>query len=189
MVNPGTVIRAAWLVFIVYWIVASFQVNQIREQEPRARRLMRFAVVALVFFLLWNGGVRTGFLGRRFLPERYWLYNLGAALTCADMAFAIWARYHIGEYWSRTVALKVDHELIRTGPYSRIRHPIYTGILFGLAGTALAIGTCGALLALVLFLADITWKSKREEALLAREFGPAFDDHRRRTGFYFPRFS
>lgn len=189
MVNPGSVIRAAWLVFLLYWIAAGFRVNQIREGEHRARGLARLAVAALVFLLLWNGGVRTGLLGRRFVPTHLWLYDLAAALTCAGIGFAIWARYHIGRYWSRSVALKVGHALIGTGPYARIRHPIYTGILLALAGTALAVGTYGALLAFALLLAELTWKSKREEALLAREFGPAFDEHRHRTGFYFPRFS
>jgi protein-S-isoprenylcysteine O-methyltransferase Ste14 len=189
MGNPGNVIRAAWLVFLIYWIVASFRVNEIREQEPRSRRLIRFAVTALVFLLLWNGGVRAGFLGRRFIPALHWVANLGAAFTCAGIAFAIWARYHIGQYWSRTVALKVGHALIRTGPYARIRHPIYTGIIFALGGTAVAVGTYGALLAFVLLLADLTWKSKREEVLLATEFGAQFDEHRQRTGFFLPRSS
>jgi protein-S-isoprenylcysteine O-methyltransferase Ste14 len=188
MGNPGNVIRAAWLIFVIYWIVASFRVNQIREQEPRWRSLIRFAIAALVFLLLWNGGVRAGFLGRRFTPRLLWVANLGAAFTCAGIAFAIWSRYHIGQYWSRSVALKVGHALIRTGPYARIRHPIYTGILFALAGTAVAVGTYGALLAFVLLLTELTWKSMREEAPLAKEFGRHSTTIAAAPAFSFPAF-
>jgi protein-S-isoprenylcysteine O-methyltransferase Ste14 len=187
--DQESLIRGSWLVFLIYWIFASLRVNRIREREPAGKRLWRLAVVVAAVGLLSSNRGQGGFLNRQFVPGTQLSAWLGAALTCAGLAFAIWARYHIGRYWSGTVALKVAHQLIRTGPYSRIRHPIYTGILVAIGGTALAIGRYGALLAFMLLLADLTWKSRREEALLAREFGSAFDEHRRRTGFFLPRFS
>lgn len=185
----ANLIRGAWLVFVLYWIFASLSVNRIRKREPAGSRLMRWAAIIATLVLLNTDYGSAGFLGRRFIPWNPSLPRVGAALALAGIAFAIWARYHIGRYWSGSVALKVGHELIRTGPYAHIRHPIYTGILVALAGTALAIGRYGALLAFLVLLADLTWKSKTEEILLAQEFGAAFEDHRSQTGFFFPRFS
>jgi protein-S-isoprenylcysteine O-methyltransferase Ste14 len=101
----------------------------------------------------------------------------------------MWARIHIGKYWSGSVSLHEGHQLIRTGPYARIRHPIYTGILLALAGVILLDGRYIALAAFALFLAGLTVKAKMEEALLSGEFGAAFDEHRRQTGFFLPRLS
>jgi protein-S-isoprenylcysteine O-methyltransferase Ste14 len=103
--------------------------------------------------------------------------------------FAIWARYRLAQFWSASVALRADHQLIRTGPYSHIRHPIYTGMLTAVLGTALAVGRYRALVAFAAVLLGFIWKSTREEKLLASQFGPAFEEHRRHTGFFLPRFS
>jgi protein-S-isoprenylcysteine O-methyltransferase Ste14 len=186
---PAYAIELPWLIFLLYWLLASLRVNKIERREPAGEKFLRIAVSFAAFVLLYNDGPRFGAFNRRFLPERYWTFALGAALTWAGVAFAIWARYHIGRYWSASVALKAGHELIRTGPYARIRHPIYTGILLAVAGSALAIGRYRGLVAFALILCGFIWKSKREEALLSGQFGAAFEEHRRHTGFFLPRLS
>lgn len=182
-------IDVPWMVFLAYWLLASLRVNKIERHEPPGEKFLRIAVSLAAFILLYDNDPRFGVLNRRFLPWHLWIFVLGAALTWAGVAFAIWARLHIGRYWSASVALKTDHELVRTGPYSRIRHPIYTGMLLAIAGTALAIGRYRGIVAFAVILAGFAWKSKREEALLAGQFGAAFDEHRRRTGFFLPRLS
>ena len=112
---------------------------------------------------------------------------VGALLTVAGVAFAIWARRHIGKNWSAQVTIRKEHELIRSGPYARIRHPIYTGLLFAVAGTAIAIGEYRAVVAFAVIAIGFVVKAKREEAFLATQFGPVFDEHRRQTGFFLPR--
>ncbi|MGA9631731.1 MAG: isoprenylcysteine carboxylmethyltransferase family protein [Candidatus Acidiferrales bacterium] len=185
----GYAIRLPWLIFVGYWLVASLSVNKIGRHEPPGEKLLRLGVAVVAFFLLDSNDPRFGVLNRRFLPWSYSIFALGAALTWAGVAFAIWARYHIGRYWSASVALKAGHELIRTGPYARIRHPIYTGILLSFVGTAIAIGRYRAIAAFAIMLISFIWKSKREEALLAGQFGPAFEEHRSHTGFFLPRLS
>ncbi len=187
--DPAYAIELPWLIFVVYWLLASFRVNKTQRSEPAGEILARILVMAAAFVLLYSGDPRFAALNRRFIPERYWILALGSALTFAGVAFAIWARYHIGRFWSSTVALRSGHELIRTGPYARIRHPIYTGMLVAVFGTALAIGRYRALVAFAIILLGFTWKSKREEALLAQQFGAAFKEHRRHAGFFLPRFS
>ena len=176
--NAGTVIEAAWFVWVVWWLVSATRLNRMKQREPAGEWLLRFVVTFAAFWLLFRSGAYLGDLNNRFVP-----------LTCVGLAFSIWARQHIGRYWSSTVSLRADHQLIRTGPYSRIRHPIYTGILFALAGTVLADGHYRAIVAFVIILAGLIWKARREENLLTREFGPAFEEHKRLTGFFLPRLS
>jgi protein-S-isoprenylcysteine O-methyltransferase Ste14 len=187
--GAGSVVDAAWIVFAVYWIISALQAKRKMKREPAGEQLARFLVLGTAFTVLYSGDPRLGFLNDRFLPYRDWMRALGAGLTVAGVAFAIWARYHIGQYWSGSVSLKAEHKLIRTGPYAHIRHPIYTGILLALAGTTLVIGRYRALVALVVWLLGFIWKARREEALLSGEFGAAFQEHKRVTGFFLPRFS
>jgi protein-S-isoprenylcysteine O-methyltransferase Ste14 len=185
--DAGDLMRDAWIVFAVYWLVAALRRNPAKKREPALEWLARFLMMAIAFLLLYKPNPRWGRLNDRFIPYIPWVRALGAALAAAGIAFAIWARHHIGRYWSGSVSLRADHQLIRTGPYSQIRHPIYTGILVALAGTVLVIGCDRGLVAFAIILAGFIWKSKREEKLLAGEFGPAFEEHKRLTGFFLPR--
>jgi protein-S-isoprenylcysteine O-methyltransferase Ste14 len=187
--NSGGVIEFSWVLFAAYWFVAALRSKRAAKQERAGERFGHVMFMVLGFFLLYSSNPRFGLLNERYVPERLWVENLGAALTLAGVLFAIWARYTIGKEWSASVQIKQDHELIRTGPYAHIRHPIYTGILLALTGSALAIGEYRALAGVALFLVGFVRKARREEAMLAREFGPAFEDHRRHTGFFLPRFS
>ena len=86
-------------------------------------------------------------LGTRFLPDTMIVYLLGLLMVVAGLAFAIWARVHLGRNWSGTVTVKENHELIRSGPYAIVRHPIYTGLLLAVLGTAIVFGEWRGLLA------------------------------------------
>lgn len=179
-------IDAAWIAFAAYWLWAARNQKRVQKREPVLARLLHVAYMAGGFILLYTRDTRFAVLNRRFLPGLQWVAMLGALLTVAGVAFAIWARYHIGRNWSGEVTIRQEHELIRSGPYARIRHPIYTGLLLAVAGTAIAIGEYRALLAFALVLSGFTFKAKREESMLAKEFGPRFDEHRRQTGFFLP---
>ena len=187
--DPGYAIQLTWLIFLAYWILAGLRVNKMERSEPAGERAARILAILVAFILLYDEDPRCSILGGRFIPERDWIFATGSALTFAGVAFAIWARYHTAQYWSASVVLRAGHQLIRTGPYARIRHPIYTGMLQAVAGTALAIGRYRALAAFAIILAGFIWKSKREEKLLGSQFGSAFDEHRRHLGFILPRFS
>jgi protein-S-isoprenylcysteine O-methyltransferase Ste14 len=190
--NPGvvigSVITGTWIVFLVFWGVSSFTAKRIARKERRAGVLGRVLIAVVACFLLIRADdPRLGPLNLRFVPERLWIAWAAAAITVLGVLFAIWARVHIGKYWSSTVALKSEHQLIRSGPYARIRHPIYIGIILAIAGTSLAVGRYAAILALAIYVVAFWFKARKEEALLAGEFGPAFEDHRRSTGFFLPK--
>jgi protein-S-isoprenylcysteine O-methyltransferase Ste14 len=124
-------------------------------------------------------------LDHRFLPASD-LLSIGAILlVAAGLLFAIWARVTLGRNWSGSVTVKEGHTLIRTGPYARIRHPIYTGILLAFVGTALAIGEWRGILAFLLVLLALIIKSCTEEDRMRATF-PDYDDYRRKTAALVP---
>jgi protein-S-isoprenylcysteine O-methyltransferase Ste14 len=187
MPAPYLIISSGMDCVCVYWIWAARNQKRVQKREPPLARLLHVAFMVCGFVLLYAEDPRFGVLNHRFLPDREWTAMLGAVLTVAGVAFAIWARRHIGKNWSAQVTIRKEHELIRTGPYARIRHPIYTGLLLAVAGTAIAIGEYRAIVAFAVIAVGFVVKAKREEAFLATQFGRAFEEHRRQTGFFLPR--
>jgi protein-S-isoprenylcysteine O-methyltransferase Ste14 len=187
--NPDFALGLAWLVFLGYWLIARFGVNRMERPEPGGTLIFRVLIMAGAYWLLFQQDLRFGILNRRFIPHDDRIVLAGVLLTWSGVAFAIWARYHLGKFWSATVALREGHQLIRSGPYANIRHPIYTGMLTAVLGTSLAVGRYRALIAFVVILAAFVAKSRQEEKLLDAQFGQAFEQHRRHTGFFLPRLS
>jgi protein-S-isoprenylcysteine O-methyltransferase Ste14 len=179
----------AWLVILVYWFISAQKLKSVKQREPRGERLIQIAFMAAAYILMFNDQMSRGWLGIRFVEASPSIGKLGVALTVAGIAFAIWARWHLGENWSATVTLKKGHELINTGPYRRIRHPIYTGMLLAFVGTALALGEYRALISVGIVLVAFYAKAKKEERFLAQEFGEKFREHSHRTGMFLPRFT
>jgi protein-S-isoprenylcysteine O-methyltransferase Ste14 len=187
--NPDSALRLAWLVFLGYWLIARFGVNPMERREPGGTLILRILVMVGAYWLLFQQDPRFGILNGRFIPYHDRIVLAGVLLTWSGVAFAIWARYHLGKFWSATVALREGHQLIRSGPYANIRHPIYTGMLTAVGGTALAVGRYRTLVAFGVILAAFIAKSRQEEKLLDAQFGSAFEEHRRHTGFFLPRLS
>jgi protein-S-isoprenylcysteine O-methyltransferase Ste14 len=176
-----------WAAFGVYWIAAARRGKAEQTRELYWYRLLRILLLAITFALLFSPWARVGPLGSRFLPRLPVVTYTGFALALAGMGVAVWARIHLGQYWSDKVVLKVDHQLISSGPYARMRHPIYSGVLLGVAGTALVIGEWRGVLAFFLLLTNYAVKGKREEKILAGAFAEGFSEHKRRAGFLWPR--
>lgn len=177
-----------WAGFGIYWITAALTAARARTHEARGYRLGRLSLLVLTFLLLFSRRLALGFLAHRFIPHIAAISYAGFACALAGMATATWARIHLGQFWSDKVVLKVDHQLIRTGPYARMRHPIYSGVLLGVAGTALVLGEWRGAIAFVLLLINYSIKAKREDEILAREFGDEFRQHQTQAGFLLPKF-
>jgi protein-S-isoprenylcysteine O-methyltransferase Ste14 len=165
---------ALWLVFIAFWIAMARGGKVVAERESAFSRLSHYLPLAIGVYLLAAPHVPIPVLEDRFVPLTLWPVRLGAALTVAGVAFAIWARMRIAGNWSSDVTLKRDHELIVDGPYAFVRHPIYTGILLGLLGTALAVGEWRALFGVAIAAGAFWRKLTIEEAVMRRQFGEAY---------------
>lgn len=137
--------------------------------------------------LLFLPARRLGVLGYRVLvstPRTGWG---GVLLVFLGLSFTVWARAHLGRFWSSSVTLKSEHALVRTGPYAISRHPIYTGLLLALLGSALARGTIGALVSLALFVWGFMIKIRQEERLLLAHFGAAYRAYQAHVPTLIPR--
>ena len=177
-----------WYVLCIYWTISALRVKRTKVQEDPGARLFHIAVMALAFFLLFSRRLEIGPLGLRFAPVSSWLRTLGTVLTFVGAGIASWARYSLGQYWSARVTLKIDHQLVRSGPYAWVRHPLYSGLLLAMAGTALVVGEWRGVVGVVVALAEFSRKAAKEEALLAGEFGEQYQEYRRQAGFLTPHF-
>jgi protein-S-isoprenylcysteine O-methyltransferase Ste14 len=182
------ILRYVWIVFGLYWVAAGTKSMAARTSEPQLNRFVRLGILIGVFLMLFSTGIAVGFLAKRFLPQVAAISYFGFAATLVGLAIALWARIHLGQYWSDKVVLKVDHQLIRTGPYASMRHPIYSGVLLGVLGTAMVLGEWRGAVAFLLLLTNYAIKARREEKILAQQFGLEFTVHRKHTGFLLPKF-
>lgn len=167
-----------WMAFVAYWWISARWVKKIKKSEPRIVWVIRqaFSYAAIVLIAApWSG---VGNLGTQWLPHTRTTFYAGAALLIAGLGFAVWARLHLGRYWSATVSLKEEHRLIRSGPYRLARHPIYTGLIVGFAGTAVAIGEPRAFVGTAMLGVIYYLKSRREERFLIGEFGEEYLQYR-----------
>lgn len=174
-----------WLVWLAIWIGASWGVKRTRTREPWRDALANRTPVVLGAAMLAASGWLPDVLTHRF----FWGPNgptFGTVLVLAGLAFAVSARWHLGSNWSSTVAVKQDHTLITTGPYSRVRHPIYSGMVLALFGTALAIGEPRGFIGVGLILLGFVIKLLGEEARMRDTFPQAYDAYCRRTARLIP---
>jgi protein-S-isoprenylcysteine O-methyltransferase Ste14 len=165
-----------WAIWLIYWIVAALGAKQTKRLESGLSQLSHLVPVVFGGVLLGAPDFLGDFLQQRFLPQTAAWFWIGTALTAAGLGFSIVARIWLGRNWSGLVTLKQGHELIRIGPYAWVRHPIYTGLLLALIGTAIAVGKWRALLGLALIIVGVVRKIGIEERFLSEQFG---DDYKR----------
>lgn len=185
--SPSQIEILPWYALGLYWLVTGFRVKSTKSLEPAPARLFTMSLVAIAFFLLYSHNLKISWLYSRFLPQNSLMVWTGIALTYTGIALAIWARTILGSNWGARVSIKQGHELIRSGPYACVRHPIYTGLFLAILGAVLEIGEWRAIIALAIVAVAHSLKAKREEAAMMREFGEEYQRYRGETGFFFPR--
>jgi len=171
-------ITTLWLIWGLYWLAASFSVKAVRRQEAVPSRLSHMLPLALAAVLLSSRRIAGPYLCVSLLPHTLITFWVGVVLVAVGIVFSIAGRVCLGGNWSGTVTLKENHELVRRGPYRLVRHPIYTGLLFGVLGTAIAQGELRSLLALALIAVAFLRKIGIEESFLTEEFGNSYERYR-----------
>jgi len=183
---PAELIGILWLLWALYWALAARSVKAVRRREPIASRLTFVVPALLGALLLLIGHHLTGWLALRLISGGWTRYGIALALVIVGLAFGVWARSILGSNWSGTVTVKVDHELVQSGPYRWIRHPIYTGLLAAVLGSGLAAGRLYGLIAFPLILISIVWKLRVEERWMGAEFGERYERYRRSSWALIP---
>jgi protein-S-isoprenylcysteine O-methyltransferase Ste14 len=174
---------AVWALFSIYWEIAARNAAREKSSESPASRGLHVFIANAALLLLF---IPVPGLTRRYLPAPQVFVPIGLTIEGCGLLLAIWARRHLGRNWSGRITIKVDHELVQSGPYRWIRHPIYTALLAMYAGTALVSGEWHALLGFALAAFAYWRKIRMEEANLAVAFGAAWGDYRRSTGSLLP---
>jgi protein-S-isoprenylcysteine O-methyltransferase Ste14 len=184
VVNPDGILYdnlfpVLWLSWAAYWFASSFSASTPKRVQNPAARLFHRAELILVTALFTFPGLGYGWLGLQIVPRTQALFLFASFLLVVGLGFAVWARVHLGKNWSGHVTLKPGHRLIRSGPYALVRHPIYTGILLAMTGTAIAVDEYRGVLALIIATAAFARKLRIEERWLTEEFGGEYERYRR----------
>jgi protein-S-isoprenylcysteine O-methyltransferase Ste14 len=170
-------VGALWLVFWIYWLATALGAKQ--STGGRRARLCGLTVAVPVFIILRVLG--GGSLAIR-SPE---VAGVGAACLVAGLGLAVWARLHLGRNWGMPMSQKADPELVTSGPYRLIRHPIYSGLLLAMVGTTLVRNLIG-LAFVVAAGAFFLYSARVEERNLAATFPSAYPAYRSATKMLIP---
>ncbi len=189
MITYDTIIFVSWAAFLLVWGISAFFVKQdVRGGGYAAWQrfwVLRLAVAALIIFVAVRLGRRAGSPGAVLFSHPVFTPPLalgwfGAALTAIGIGFAIWARVNLGRNWSSRPAMKEHHELVTTGPYAYVRHPIYSGIMLAALGTALTSSIFG--IGMFIFI-SITFalRLNKEEKIMLELFPEQYPEYQKRT--------
>ncbi len=187
MIVFGAIIMGLWLIFLVYWFVSGLSVKR-----SVGGTLWRSAASRVAF------GLGIVLLVREVFREHAWQQvphavsttrfieaSLGVAICAIGIGIAIWARVYLGRNWGMPMSLREGHELVTSGPYAIVRHPIYTGILLAAAGTML-VQWFPWVVILGLSFAYFVYAAKTEERSMIGQFQNEYPGYMRRTKMLIP---
>jgi protein-S-isoprenylcysteine O-methyltransferase Ste14 len=170
----------SWLVLALVWLPGYFMSKSTSTVPKLALQVPATLLFVIGFALLLGPGLR--FLNFPITPRDTLFGIVGVALDLGGIGFAIWARVTLGNNWSGlVVTAKEGHELVQTGAYAIVRHPIYAGILLAMIGTALTQGRLASYIGLVAGLVAVVIRVGIEEQLMSRQFPLAYEAYRQRT--------
>jgi protein-S-isoprenylcysteine O-methyltransferase Ste14 len=171
-ITPMTLNAWLWIGLMVFWLVTAFFVYPSKIREGFLHSRLHIIPLYIGFYLIFDHRSAGRLHGKLFADQsvRY----AGDCFTCIGVAVAIWARVTLGRYWSGNVTLKENHKLIRNGPYRFTRHPLYTGFVIAIIGSAIAAAEVDAWIGAVIAIVSLIYKLRREEKLLTGEFGDEY---------------
>src|ERR1700683_3052873 len=180
------IIFALWVVWGIYWLISARSNTTPQHREAVASRWAHIIPLIVGGVLIAWRRMPWPLLTHRLWPVTFTSYCIGIALLAGGLLFSVWARVYIGRNWSGTVTVKEDHELIRRGPYTLVRHPIYTGLLLGFIGTALVRGEWRGVLAVLIVFAALWRKLRLEGCWMNERFGEQYRSYREHTAALIP---
>jgi protein-S-isoprenylcysteine O-methyltransferase Ste14 len=182
-----TICGYIWATFCVVWLILAIKNKPVQHRETVSSRLSYTIITFAAFYLVFARDVRPEWLRLHLFPDNLTVEAVGVILTLAGIALAFWARAFLGGNWSGTVTVKVGHQLVRRGPYRWVRHPIYSGLILALLGTAIEGRQVRGLIAVILLYIGFKIKSRIEERTMTDTFGAEYDDYSRTTGAIVPK--
>jgi protein-S-isoprenylcysteine O-methyltransferase Ste14 len=180
MQTTNTIIGLAWLIWLGYWLVSAFGVKpNVRRAGWRIGIGFRL-VIGLAVLAAWHwGGIGTPG------AQPFWAHVAGLVLVLAGLGLAVWARIYLGRNWGVSMAQKQNPELVTSGPYRWIRHPIYSGVILAIIGTAMSMGWA-VLVPGSVAAGYFVYAARREERNLETELGEPYRSYRARSKMLVP---
>ncbi|USN96246.1 MAG: isoprenylcysteine carboxylmethyltransferase family protein [Candidatus Nomurabacteria bacterium] len=175
-----TLVAGIWIVFWLSWIVLMFSAKRSTHKVSK-NMMIRIVIIATALIVMRLGHFDSGAT----LTHNMAVRVVGTTMVILGLGFAVWARVHIGRNWSMPKATVEDRDLVTSGPYHYVRHPIYSGLLLALVGTVMSIGWYIAII-LVVFGSYFVSSALTEEHMLAREFPKAYPAYRAKTKMLIP---
>jgi protein-S-isoprenylcysteine O-methyltransferase Ste14 len=173
------VIGVGWALFWLYWLAASVGVKAGRT------RWTRFAGVRVVVLLVVLLLLRLRVFQGKAVTDDLWLQVIGLVIFVLGLALAVWARIYLGRNWGTPMSEKADPGLVTTGPYSAVRHPIYSGIILAMVGTTVAVSLYW-LVAVALLGVYFLYSAAMEERYMTGAFPDTYPRYKRSTKMLIP---
>lgn len=171
--------QGMWLVWAVYWMAMGLRGKKVERRESLMQGLSWILPSAVGVAIFMTPDDWYGPLSGLFLHHGRTTFWIGAIFLAFGLGFSVYARHFLGGNWSGAVTVKQNHELVRSGPYRWVRHPIYTGLLIGILASAIAGSQWRDLLAFGVLTAAIWSKLRREERWMTQRFGEEYAAYRR----------
>jgi protein-S-isoprenylcysteine O-methyltransferase Ste14 len=189
MILATDLIPIFWIIFGTVWLVSAFSAKKtVQFHEWWRSALVR---ILLLIFVIWifSFSHNTNFFAYHayegFVPGNLMLGIIGTVLCGAGIAFAIWARFHLGRNWGMPMTLRENPELVTSGPYRFVRHPIYTGVLTAMLGNAVAFGIFWFAI-FIFFAMYFIYSATKEERMMAKQFPNQYPAYKQRTKMIVP---
>jgi protein-S-isoprenylcysteine O-methyltransferase Ste14 len=168
------VMRLLWMLIMMAWLAFAMESNE----AIAVKRDRRSDVAVWIVSVGWVVLLVNRFNGPQLIPRIMLIRIVGSLFTITGFAFALWARVYLGSNWDSVISLKMDHKLVRTGPYAIVRHPIYFGFMLALMGSILTFGHLRSLVAAIMVTAAWLFKSGLEESFMMDHFGSEYAQYR-----------
>ena len=170
-----------WMILGIVWIVAAFRTKRTVQRQPIAVQVFYTVLLVIGGCMVFVPNIGIPWLDRPLYPVTVSIAYQCFLIVLIGVAFTIWARFRLGTNWSNNVTVKEDHTLMRTGPYRLVRHPIYSGILFGMLGSALQRGEVRCFIGVLFFFLSYWLKSRVEERFMVQNFGDEYLQYRHKV--------
>jgi protein-S-isoprenylcysteine O-methyltransferase Ste14 len=170
-------VAIAWVVFWVYWMVSAAGAK--KGSRPRLAVVPRLVIMALVILFV------SVFKGHGLSVHSPVVHVVGLVFLLSGLSLAVWARVYLGSNWGMPMTQKEEPELVTSGPYRLVRHPIYSGLLLAALGTSLTVSLYW-LIALVVLGAYFIYSATVEEKIMTASFPTSYPGYRAKTKMLIP---
>lgn len=181
-------LHASWLIVIIFWFISGLGVKKPKSQESFSVQFIQYWLPLIIAVLLLGPGEWFGhsLIRENFVPHSNLVGIIGLTLCIVGAIIACWSRFMLGKNWSLSVQRKENHELVKTGIYKIVRHPIYLGLLLLFIGNTLIVGDYRGIIAVLIVFISFWFKLRKEEQLLLEVFGAQYTKYKSSTKALIP---